>query len=467
MLNILNKKWIEKKNLGKYSKQLLSFKPEIPNTYDSQKKEDVKILRILCQRPFFTGSGINVVNLTKMAKQHNIKQAVIFGHPVGDPDPINKLLKPTQTFPVIFSNPNEPKIPSELPFPVAGMSDEMPYGSTKFSSFDKEMLELYLEKFAEQIQIALKRFKPNIIHSHHLWLVTALSRVLCSKLPIVATCHNTALRQMELSPHLREFVTRPIQALDAIAVIDNTQQERVKKLYEFNNDQKTKNKFFHIGQGINTNIFHAPKKPQKREPKEPITIIYVGKLSYSKGVPQLIKAFREVANESEIPLRLNVIGSGQGPQKEEILSLGEQCDADVYFLGQIEQEALAEYFRKSDLFILPSFYDGFPKVLLEALSSGCRAIITDLPGIKSTLYKTCGPNEQVKFLPMPKMKSIDEPMPEELPEYVENLKSLIMEQIEVIKKNISNYEYAYIIRKKFGKARLFQTYLDKYKELIN
>ncbi len=65
------------------------------------------------------------------------------------------------------------------------------------------------------------------------------------------------------------------------------------------------------------------------------------------------------------------------------------------------------------IFILPSFYEGLPLVLLEALASGCRIITTDLPGCKELLGDA--DPDLVEFIKLPVMKQIDRPEPEDLP----------------------------------------------------
>jgi len=456
---------LNKDQLGPYSKKLLSYSPKKHRRKVNIKPKELKILRVLCQRPYFTGSGINLVNLIQKTNETDISQSIICAQPVGEPNPLEKIIDPSNTFPVTFLNPKNPQIEADIPFTVAGMSDEMPYESTKFSTFNEEMLEVYLEGFTKHLNTAISKFDPNLIHSHHLWLITALCRVLFPNIPLLATSHNTALRQMVLSPHLADFVKKPIQDVDAIAVIDESQQNRIEDLYEFPKNSSPKEKFFFIGQAINTRIFSPPKHPTIVNKQEPLKIIYVGKLSYSKGLPQLIKAFKEVSEEKEIPLLLYIIGSGKGKQKDNIINMGNKNGENIFFLGQLDQEQLANYLRESDLFVLPSFYDGFPKVLLEALSSGCRAIITDLPGIKSTLFKKCGQSNIIQFLSLPEMKSIDEPVPEKIPSFIENLKSLIKKQLEEIASNRFDYKYANKVRDEFGWDKLFQIYLEKYKEL--
>ena len=372
--------------------------------------ENLRILRILCQRPYFTGSGINFVNLTEKSSQEGIDQFLIFGHPTGEKLPLKTIVDSKFINPVLFQNPDKPSLASNVSFPVAGMSDKMPYPSTKFSSFNYQMLEEYLKGFSDKIKYAIQKFKPKVIHTHHLWLITSLARVLLPEFPVIATCHNTALRQKSFANHLKPFVLDPIRYLDYIAINNQDQQKRVEQIYEFKETRA--NNFFIIGQGINDNLFYPSEKTEKvlKNEEEKYTIkkiIYVGKLSLSKGLLQLIKAFKQVASELEDRIKLYIVGSGIGDEKDKILNAAEEMEDAILFLGQLEQAELANRFRDSDLFILPSFYDGFPKVMLEALASGCKVIITDLPGVKETMQQQIeGSLQKIHFLPLPKMKSI-------------------------------------------------------------
>ena len=47
-----------------------------------------------------------------------------------------------------------------------------------------------------------ERFRPDIVHAHHLWLMTALARDVFRDVPLVATSHNSELRQLIKAPHL-------------------------------------------------------------------------------------------------------------------------------------------------------------------------------------------------------------------------------------------------------------------------
>ena len=94
------------------------------------------------------------------------------------------------------------------------------------------------------------------------------------------------------------------------------------------------------------------------------------------------------------------------------------------WLGQIPQPALAELLRRTDIFILPSYFEGLPLVLIEAMSAGAVPVSTDLPGIKSWISANTGGSNAV-FVPMPQMKSIDEPTDAGREAFIDDLASVL------------------------------------------
>ena len=100
----------------------------------------------------------------------------------------------------------------------------------------------------------------------------------------------------------------------------------------------------------------VPKLEVKPEPKpDPVQIIYAGKLSNSKGVPWMLKAFSKLENSN---WKLHLVGSGSGKEKEECLKLAKRLGDKVETHGAIHQSELANIMKRSHIFILPSFYEG-------------------------------------------------------------------------------------------------------------
>jgi glycosyltransferase involved in cell wall biosynthesis len=108
------------------------------------------------------------------------------------------------------------------------------------------------------------------------------------------------------------------------------------------------------------------------------------------------------------------------------------------------------------LFILPSFYEGLPLVLLEALASGCRIITTDLTGCRELLGDA--DPDLVEFIQLPVLKQIDHPEPEDLPIIERRLKKAILSMVrrvlasaspnpKNIKKITSRYGWETVFRK--------------------
>ena len=108
----------------------------------------------------------------------------------------------------------------------------------------------------------------------------------------------------------------------------------------------------------------------------------------------------------------------------EICRLAEVCPCPVTFLGRLSHQELALEMNKSDAFILPSFYEGLPLVLIEAMACGLKTICTDLPGIKPWLDQAI-PVSGTIFVTPPRMHNEDEPWPEDLPGFEKALADAI------------------------------------------
>ncbi len=113
-------------------------------------------------------------------------------------------------------------------------------------------------------------------------------------------------------------------------------------------------------------------------------LLFVGNLTYSKGLPFLIKAFKEVVGAQE-DLQLYLIGDGELRQELEELTDQLAVNDKVFFKGRIKQDQISDWMNASDLFCLPSLFEGCPNVVIEALSCGIPVLATKVGGIPELL----------------------------------------------------------------------------------
>lgn len=105
-------------------------------------------------------------------------------------------------------------------------------------------------------------------------------------------------------------------------------------------------------------------------------LCFVGRLDQQKNIKVLIEAV------SDLDVDLDIIG--QGVLYAQLSSIA-VTNPRIRFLGALTHKQLPDVLRSCSVFILPSLYEGHPKVLLEAMACGLPVIGTDVPGIKEVI----------------------------------------------------------------------------------
>jgi glycosyltransferase involved in cell wall biosynthesis len=109
-------------------------------------------------------------------------------------------------------------------------------------------------------------------------------------------------------------------------------------------------------------------------------ILYVGRLEPVKGVRYLISAMKRV--HDTIPdARLIIIGEGTERAMLEALSTRLGLRTCVQFGGEVPHEKVLSFMRQADVFVLPSMSEGFPMVIVEALSCGLPVVASRVGGV--------------------------------------------------------------------------------------
>ena len=120
-----------------------------------------------------------------------------------------------------------------------------------------------------------------------------------------------------------------------------------------------------------------------------LRLIFVGRLVEEKGVDILLESIHKL-NISGSVIKLIIIGDG--PQKPNLIDKVNSYKLNdiVSFYGELPNEVTAKYFEQSDIFILPSYFEGMSGALLEALSHGLPAIVTRVSGSEDIINRNIG-----------------------------------------------------------------------------
>lgn len=109
-------------------------------------------------------------------------------------------------------------------------------------------------------------------------------------------------------------------------------------------------------------------------------LLFVGRLAAVKGLPVLFDAFAE-ARQSLPNLRLTLIGDGTDRPALEALAKSMGTGDTITFAGYQSQAEVAAALSRTDLLVLPSFAEGVPVVLMEAMAAGKPVVATQVGGV--------------------------------------------------------------------------------------
>jgi len=233
----------------------------------------------------------------------------------------------------------------------------------------------------------LRREKPMVLLSalEHANVVVIFARFLsCISTNIILSVHSPLSISLKSSNTLIEKMMPSLvkmsysKAFKVVAVSRGVSRDLISNFGLQENKVRTiynpiiNSELYDLGQ---ENIFHRWFEPQQLP-----VILAVGRLSLEKDYPTLIRAFQRVRQQRSV--RLLILGEGGERSKLEslvkVLGLGE----DVELPGFVRNPYAM--MRKASCFVLPSLFEGFGNVLVEALAMGCPVVSTDCP---------TGPNE--------------------------------------------------------------------------
>lgn len=180
--------------------------------------------------------------------------------------------------------------------------------------------------------------------------------------------------KIKKNPLLRKFFMNYLKKADRILVLSKDFKQA---LVELGIDEAT----IHITSTMVESELYLPKN---KTFDKPYIVLYCGHIIKNKGSYELLDAIPTVL---EHEMNLSFIFMGDGPELENLKSKTKEMGIEKYvcFTGYKSGEEKYDIFKSSHIFVLPSYTEGFPTVVLEAMAAGLPIIATPVGGLKDAI----------------------------------------------------------------------------------
>lgn len=211
--------------------------------------------------------------------------------------------------------------------------------------------------------------KSNKIIAH--WAINGVIAGACNlfyKRPLITVFHGTDANAVNSSVVSRLLALMAIVLSDRVVGVSESITKSLKECFPRYND-----KIHFLSNGVEEKLFDL--KPTN---SGIFTFLTIANLNHLKGVADVIQAFSQLTNKDT-----SLVVVGEGPEKKELerLAIKLQVKDRVAFVGVLPPEGVPQFLNDANAFVLASYSEGRPSVILEAMASGKAVLATSLPGI--------------------------------------------------------------------------------------
>jgi glycosyltransferase involved in cell wall biosynthesis len=230
----------------------------------------------------------------------------------------------------------------------------------------------------------LARFRPDVILAYWLypegWGAVRAGRRL--GVPVVSGSRGSDLLRIG-DPWTLRMTRQVVRQSDAISVVSGELKERAVAL------GAEPRKVRVIPNGCDTTVFRPADRAAARAAlgieADARLILFAGHLIPGKGVLDLVEAFRRMDGTRD-----RLVFVGEGALRDELAKAASALGGRVTLAGSAAPEQVAQWLAASDLLALPSYSEGCPNVVIEALACGRPVVATTVGAIPDLVTPECG-----------------------------------------------------------------------------
>jgi len=237
-------------------------------------------------------------------------------------------------------------------------------------------IRLGSDALARGIRGAIREARPDVVHIHApISMISSQASLLRRGVPMVVTYHGDFHKSTmggNILKNLRNHLQLPLILKGARRVVVLTMADR-DLLESYGVDPGV---ISIVPPGLDMDGYRSGGVT-------PVAgrVLYVGRVVYEKGIRELVEAFETVSRRVE-HAELYVAGSGYALEEMERTVQRNGLGQRVNFLGWVDHDELRARYREAQVVVLPSFSEGMPYAMLEAMAAGRPVVCSDVSGMR-------------------------------------------------------------------------------------
>lgn len=241
---------------------------------------------------------------------------------------------------------------------------------------------LYFMKQFPKVKKYIREEKPDVVHIHMSYKGSFLRKYEIHKfcvangVPDIIHLHGSEFKQWyeAMGSNTQEKIRKLLKESKAFIVLGNKWNEAVKEIEPDTNTV------------VVSNTVHVPEETVSWN-AERFQVLFLGVLLKRKGVEDLLKAAKLLKDTGRIG-KMKFVIAGTGEKETELKDFSKKNDLNdvVDFAGWTAGEAKTKLLKESQILVLPSYNEGLPVAILEAISYGMPVVATDVGDISSAVH---------------------------------------------------------------------------------